>query len=126
VLARRKEIFMLYVTDRALAALTQLRSASEAQAGESILLYLEEDGSLGLALAEIEEGDNVIEQDGEVVVIVADDLATALDGMTLDVEFSEAGDEVEFVIVDDSDEDLEADGDEPFRLNGHENGTPAG
>ena len=90
---------MLYVTDRALDALGRLREANEAAEGEAILLYLEEDGSLGLALAELEEGDNVIERDGEVLVIVADDLAEALDGLTLHVE--EVGDEVEFVVIDD-------------------------
>jgi Fe-S cluster assembly iron-binding protein IscA len=98
---------MLYVTDQALAALSAVREDSEANEDESILLYLEEDGSLGLALAEIEEGDNVIEQDGQVVVIVAEDLAQALDGMTLDVIVSEGGDEIEFVILE-SDEDDEA------------------
>ena len=98
---------MLYVTDQALAALAAMRADLEASAGESILLYLEEDGSLGLALAEIEEGDNVIEQDGQVVVIVAEDLAEALEGMTLDVAVNEAGDEIEFLITE-SDEDDEA------------------
>jgi hypothetical protein len=107
---------MLYVTDRALTALGAMRVASDAQAGESILLYMEEDGSLGLALAELEEGDNVIEQDGEVVVIVAEDLADALDGMTLDVEVSEDGEEVEFVIVE-LEEAAEAE-EEPFGANG--------
>lgn len=112
---------MLYVTDQALAALSAVREDSDAAEGESILLYLEEDGSLGLALAEIEEGDNVIEQDGRVVVIVAEDLAQALDGMTLDVTVSEDGEEIEFVIIDsDDDEDgmfvengLGPDGNEP-------------
>lgn len=97
---------MLYVTDQALAALRAMREDSDAGDEESILLYLEEDGSLGLALAEIEEGDSVIEQDGQVVVIVADDLAQALDGMTLDVIVSDDGDEIEFVITE-SDEDDE-------------------
>lgn len=95
---------MLFVTERALTALSAMRTASDAEEGESILLYLEEDGSLGLALAELEEGDNVIEQDGRVVVIVAEDLAQALDGMTLDVEINEDGNEVEFVIVEDDEE----------------------
>jgi Fe-S cluster assembly iron-binding protein IscA len=98
---------MLYVTDQALAALAAMRADLEASADESILLYLEEDGSLGLALAEIEEGDNVIEQDGQVVVIVAEDLAGALEGMTLDVAVNDAGDEIEFVVTE-SDEDDEA------------------
>ncbi|MCC6793393.1 MAG: hypothetical protein IT336_17040 [Thermomicrobiales bacterium] len=111
---------MLYVTDQALAALSAVREDSEATEGESILLYLEEDGSLGLALAEIEEGDNVIEQDGQVVVIVAEDLAEALDGMTLDVVVSEGGDEIEFVILE-SDEDDESG---EFAENGfHPDGT---
>ena len=98
---------MLYVTEQALAALAAMREDLEASAGESILLYLEEDGNLGLALAEIEEGDRVIERDGRVVVIVAEDLAEALDGMTLDVAFNEAGDEIEFLVTE-SDEDDEA------------------
>lgn len=112
---------MLYITDRALAALAAMRVTSKAREGESILLYMEEDGSLGLALAELEEGDNVIEQDGEVVVIVAEDLAEALDGMTLDVEESDDGESVEFVIVElDEEDDDESDEtqDEPFAANG--------
>lgn len=96
---------MLYVTDQALAALSAVREDSEATDDESILLYLEEDGSLGLALAEIEEGDNVIEQDGRVVVIVSEDLAEALDGMTLDVIVSDDGDEIEFVIIEAEDDE---------------------
>ncbi len=95
---------MLYVTDRALLALAAMREDSDATEEESILLYLEEDGSLGLALAEIEEGDNVIEQEGQVVVIVADDLALALDGMMLDVSVGGDGDEIEFVIAEPDDE----------------------
>jgi len=98
---------MLYVTDQALAALGAMRTDSDAAPGESILLYLEEDGSLAIALAEIEEGDNVIERDGEVVVIVAEDLAQALEGMTLDVAVSEDASEIEFIISE-SDEDDEA------------------
>lgn len=98
---------MLYVTDQALTALAAMRADSDAAPDESILLYLEEDGSLGLALAAIEEGDNVIEQNGQVVVIVAEDPAEALEGMTLDVVVSERGDELEFVITE-SDEDDEA------------------
>jgi Fe-S cluster assembly iron-binding protein IscA len=111
---------MLYVTDQALAALSAVRADSDASAEESILLYLEEDGSLGLALAEIEEGDNVIEQDGQVVVIVAEDLAQALDGMTLDVSVSENGEEIEFIITDSGKDDGEAAiGDDGFELNGN-------
>jgi Fe-S cluster assembly iron-binding protein IscA len=98
---------MLYVTDQALSALGAMRADSDASPDESILLYLEEDGTLGLAIAEIEEGDNVIERDGEVVVIVAEDLAQALEGMTLDVSVSDEGDEIEFIITE-SDEDDEA------------------
>jgi len=100
---------MLYVTDQALAALGAMRAESDATDEESILLYLEEDGSLGLALAELEEGDNVIEQDGQVVVIVAEDLAQALDGMTLDVSVSEDGEEIEFIIIEPDDEDEDDD-----------------
>lgn len=114
---------MLYVTERALMALAAMREDSEATDEESILLYLEEDGSLGLALAEIEEGDNVIEQDGEVVVIVAEDLAEALDGMTLDVIVSDDAEEIEFVIIEpDTGDDLDdEDDDEPsiIELNGN-------
>jgi len=100
---------MLYVTDRALAALGAMRAESDATEEESVLLYLEEDGSLGLALAELEEGDNVIEQDGQVVVIVAEDLAQALDGMTLDVSVSDDGEEIEFIIIEPDDEDEDDD-----------------
>lgn len=96
---------MLYVTNQALAALSAMRDDLAAAPGESILLYLEEDGSLGLALAEIEEGDNVIEQDGQIVVIVAEDLATALEGMTLDVSVNEAENELEFLITESENED---------------------
>lgn len=110
---------MLYVTERALIALGAMRTESDATDEESILLYLEEDGTLGLALAELEEGDNVIEQDGEVVVIVAEDLAQALDGMTLDISVSEDGEDIEFLIIeadeedDDDDDDGEGDDDGP-------------
>ena len=86
-----------------------MRAESDATDEESILLYLEEDGSLGLALAELEEGDNVIEQDGQVVVIVAEDLAQALDGMTLDVSVSEDGEEIDFIIIEPDDEDEDDD-----------------
>jgi hypothetical protein len=106
---------MLFISERALQALADLRIGTEATPDESLLLYLEEDGSLGLALAEIEEGDNVVEHDGQIVVIVADDLAAALDGMMLDVGISDDGDEVEFVIVE-PEEEIE---DEEPSLNGH-------
>jgi hypothetical protein len=114
---------MLYVTDRALTALGAMRVASDAEESETILLYLEEDGSLGLALAELEEGDNVIEHEGQVVVIVAEDLARALDGMTLDVEVSENGEEVEFVIVDEDEIGVD-EGNDPFRADGADPESP--
>jgi hypothetical protein len=90
---------MLYVTGEALVALGELKVEAGGAESESVLLYLDEDGELGIGLAEIEETEQPTNQAGGVNVVVSDDLAAALEGMLLDVVVDEDG-EAEFIIVD--------------------------
>jgi hypothetical protein len=77
---------MLRITDRALEVLDDLRDANEATEDEIVLLYPDDEGGLGLALAIPDETDTVIEHGGRVVAIVADELVDTLDGLVLDFD----------------------------------------
>lgn len=98
---------MLYISGEALAALDELKAEAGVAGRESLLLYLDERGELGIGLAEIEETDRLTSEDGPVDLVVTEALAAALDGMLLDVALCEDGQSVEFILVDSDDQDVD-------------------
>jgi Fe-S cluster assembly iron-binding protein IscA len=74
----------MHVTDRALDKLEELRDSSDAGPGEGVTLVVTEDENLGLALMAPGDADQVMEKDGEPVVIIPEPLIETLDGFVLD------------------------------------------
>ena len=75
---------MLQVSDRAMDVLLEMRDVTGASEDEAIVLYREEDGAVGFGVGTAGEADQVIERDGQAVVVIAEDLGPALDGLMLD------------------------------------------
>lgn len=84
---------MFQVTDRALEKMAELRQEREAEADQGMTLLVTESQQLAVALGNPAEEDQVIEQDGEPILIVPAALHEALDDLQLD--FTEAGFEIE-------------------------------
>ncbi len=84
---------MFEVTDRALDKMAELRQERDAEPEQGMTLLVTESQQLAVALGNPNEEDQVIEQDGEPVLIVPAALQESLDGLKLD--FTEAGFEIE-------------------------------
>ncbi|CAN5232907.1 MAG: adhesin [Chloroflexia bacterium] len=74
----------MQVTDKALDKLEELRNTSDAGPGEGVTLVVTEDENLGLALMAPNDEDQVVEKDGDPVVIIPEPLIETLDGFVLD------------------------------------------
>ena len=82
---------MLTVTESAKQLLKEtLREHSE-DPETGIRLSVKEGGQFGIVLDSESEGDQVVEHEGAKVLLVAPELATALEGNTLDVQDTEEG-----------------------------------
>jgi Fe-S cluster assembly iron-binding protein IscA len=75
---------MLEVTDRAATALRDVLAANDAESEQAIRITAEESGGLGMAIDEPREGDVVVRQDEQPVLVVATDVADLLDHARLD------------------------------------------
>jgi Fe-S cluster assembly iron-binding protein IscA len=86
-----KEVKMLTVTEGAKQLLKEtLREHSE-DPETGIRLSVKEGGQFGIVLDTESEGDQVVEHDGDKVLLVAPGLSTVLEGKTLDVHDTEEG-----------------------------------
>ena len=82
---------MLTVTESAKQLLREtLREHSE-DPETGIRLSVKEGGQFGIVLDSESEGDQVVEHEGAMVLLVAPEMATALEGNTLDVQDTEEG-----------------------------------
>lgn len=82
---------MLTVTENAKQLLkTTLREHSE-DPETGIRLSIKEGGQFGIVLDSESEGDQVVEHEGDKVLLVAPGLSTILEGKTLDVQDTEDG-----------------------------------
>lgn len=82
---------MLTVTENAKQLLKEtLREHSE-DPEIGIRLSVKEGGQFGIVLDRESEGDQVVEHDGDKVLLVTPGLSTILDGKTLDVQDTEEG-----------------------------------
>lgn len=77
---------MLKVTDGAKQELKKTLSAHTDDPEVSLRLELKPPNQFGLALGKEAEGDQVIEHEEAKVLLVASELAPAVDGVTLDVQ----------------------------------------
>ena len=77
---------MLTVTDSAKQLLEETLSAHTDDPEIGLRLEFKPPGQLGIVLDREAEGDQVVEHEGAKVLLVAPDLAPAVDGITLDVQ----------------------------------------
>jgi len=77
---------MLTVTDSAKQLLKETLSAHTDDPEIGLRLELKPPGQLGIVLDREAEGDQVVEHEGTKVLLVAPELAPAVDGITLDVQ----------------------------------------
>ena len=97
---------MLTVTESAKQLLREtLREHSE-DPETGIRLSVKEGGQLGIVLDTESEGDQVVEHDGDKVLLVAPALTTVLEGQTLDVQNTEEGPKLFLSKEDGSDESV--------------------
>lgn len=82
---------MILITDSARVELKKMLSENSGEADTLLRLTANEEGQLGLILDHEQPGDNVIEHEGAKVFAIESDLASHLDGVTLDVEETPEG-----------------------------------
>lgn len=82
---------MLSVTDKAVDILAQSLEASEANEGQSLRLARTPQGEFGLAIDEEREGDQVVKHAEKPILVVDQEVSSALDGAVLDVVESPEG-----------------------------------
>lgn len=74
----------MHITDRALDKLGELRASSDATPDEGVTLVMSEQQQLGLALMVPGEADEVVERDGDPLVIIPAQLIETLSDFVLD------------------------------------------
>jgi Fe-S cluster assembly iron-binding protein IscA len=82
---------MLAVTESAKGLLKEILTAHSDDPEMGVRLVLDPQKKLGLVLGKEEPGDQVVEHQGSKVLLVASDLAPALEEVTLDVEDTDDG-----------------------------------
>ena len=89
---------MIEITDRAKAELKRLLLDKVDWPGACLRLLDRGEGRLGLGIDIESETDCVVEYDGDVLMVVEDELAARIDGIMLDVDSTDEG--VELVICE--------------------------
>jgi Fe-S cluster assembly iron-binding protein IscA len=82
---------VLNVTEKAVDILANSLEASEATEEQSLRLARTPQGEVGLAIDEEREGDQVVKQEERAILVLDEEIATVLDGATLDVSDSPEG-----------------------------------
>ena len=82
---------MLTVTERAKQLLKETLLAHSDDPETGLRLSIEPPGQLGLVLDSEAEGDQVVEHEGSKVLLVASELAPAVEGITLGVQDTDDG-----------------------------------
>jgi Fe-S cluster assembly iron-binding protein IscA len=88
---KHKEVKMLTVTEGAKQLLKETLRGHSEDPETGIRLSVKEGGQFGIVLDTESEGDQVVEHDGDKVLLVAPGLSTVLEGKTLDVQDTEEG-----------------------------------
>ncbi len=81
---------MFILTDAAREHLSELLDQAQAPEGAAARVVIEDEG-LTLSIDHPQEGDETFEHEGRTVLLLAPQVAEALDGQTLDVEQGEDG-----------------------------------
>ncbi|MBX5491521.1 MAG: hypothetical protein IRZ14_10205 [Chloroflexi bacterium] len=84
---------MVIITERAAAELQELLAANEAPQGQGVKLVPDEAGRIAMTIGTAGEDDEVIQRDGEPLLIVDSRIAGILDGAQLDCDTTEIGGE---------------------------------
>jgi Fe-S cluster assembly iron-binding protein IscA len=79
---------MIGVTERAKQELRKMLAANTDESEACLRLISNEQGQLGLAIDTERQGDQVVEHDDLKVLVVENDLADSLQGITMDVQDS--------------------------------------
>jgi len=103
----RKENRMVTITARAKDTLLQLRAQANMDDPERGLRLEADNSILGLFPDRQKPGDQVVEVAGATVLLIADDLADALTGVTIDSQTTDDGTQI--VIVTTQDPEVETD-----------------
>lgn len=82
---------MLTVTENAKQLLKETLREHSDNPETSIRLSLGEEGQFGIALDVESEGDQVVEYEGDKVLLIASAMSTVLESRTLDVQDTEEG-----------------------------------
>ncbi len=82
---------MLNVTEKAVGALADSLESSEATDEQSLRLARTPQGEFGLAIDEEREGDQVVKQEERSILVLDEEISTALDGAILDIADSPEG-----------------------------------
>jgi len=77
---------MVTVTDQATVVLRATLAQARTQPGQTLRLVLRPGGSFGLGLDQKRNGDQVLTSHGETILLMAPDVAEALDEATIDTE----------------------------------------
>ncbi len=87
---------MLAVTEGAREALKTILDSTETQPEQSLRL-VEEEGKYQLTLDAEQEGDQVVEHEGETVLLIDQEVRTELETVVLDLQDSPEGPQLAFV-----------------------------
>jgi Fe-S cluster assembly iron-binding protein IscA len=77
---------MVTVTDQAALVLRATLAQARTQPGQTLRLVLSPDGSFGLGVDQRRDGDQVVIAHGENILLIASDVAEALDGAKIDIQ----------------------------------------
>ena len=88
---------MIGVTERAKKELKKILDGKSDNPQAVLRLVAREQGELGLGIDIQIPGDQVMEHEGSKVLVVADDLAKSLKGVTIDVEDTPQGNQLVIV-----------------------------
>ena len=82
---------MIGVTECAKQELKRILSANVDNPEAGLRLTSDNEGQLGLMIDVEQPGDNVVDHEGSKVLLAAEQVATSLEGITLDVEDTDEG-----------------------------------
>ena len=82
---------MVTVTDQAALLLHAALVQARTQPGQTLRLVLKPDGGFSLGLDQKRAGDQVITANGEYILLIAPDVAEALNGATIDTQATDNG-----------------------------------
>ena len=77
---------MVTVTDQATLVLRATLTKARTQPGQTLRLVLSPDGGFGLGVDQKRAGDQVVIAHGENILLIAPDVAEALDGATIEIQ----------------------------------------